>query len=94
MGYASENLFRTLILQRGKKSGREVYVVHPMMRVRTDVGEGYMEPVPYEFFVQGSKDRYFFDEIEVIDPPGDTRDDTAGEVHLNKFAADYAVRRT
>ena len=95
MGWEVEKLHRTLMIEKLPKAGGDIrYAISPFMRVTTDEGQTYLEPVPYEGFVSGTKDIYTFDEVVFIDPPVPTRGADASDIGLTNYHPNMAVRKT
>ena len=93
MAWETEKLHRTLLIEiLPPNNGRKRYAIHPLVRVTNDVGTSYLEPIPYEFLVSGTRDIWRFDAVEFIDPVAIDRNDKRGDLGLTNFGG-RAVRR-
>lgn len=91
MPWESNQLSRTLIIERLGSPGKRSYAIHPNCRITTKEGATYLEPLPMDLLC-GAMREVKFDLIEFVDPPGTARDANAGDLQLNRNAA--AVTRT
>jgi hypothetical protein len=81
MGWEVEKLSRTLFLQKHSVGNKVKYAIHPFVRVTTDEGVTYLEPLPLNPI--GLVDEYPFDKIEYLDGiPGIDRESSAGDLSL------------
>lgn len=94
MGWEPEKLSRTLIIDvYDAPDKKKRYAVRQEMRVRRPNGETYLEPIPGQFFITGSRDVLRFDEVEFYAQTGDPRKETGGDLNFHSWG-DRAVRTT
>ena len=91
MPWNESQLMRTLMIQRTGVEPNAQYRIHPYMRVTTQEGETYMEPIP-SGEISLAHQGIIFGRVEFIEPPGSgqygggdtflTRDNNDGTIRL------------
>lgn len=91
MPWNEPTLKRTLILQRTGREPDAKYRIHPYMRITTNEGQTFMEPIP-SGDISIAHQGIIFSAVEFIEPPGSgqygggdtflTRDNNDGELRL------------